>query len=138
MPTNYGTNEGKSPDCVAIAMRETSVMEWDISAADFDTKLQAVPTVAAVEVSRTVLPADATGVHTGKYTKLGYEWLITFKGNHGNLKPVVCHKDNTGGSAGKTHLQEVAPNTPAQASTYMMKANAAEHSKMVDVYHDDS
>ena len=58
---------------MAIAIRETSVMV-DISHSDFDTKLQAVPTVAAVEVSRDVLPRTPRQV-----SKLGYEWKITFK-----------------------------------------------------------
>jgi hypothetical protein len=99
MPTNYGTNAGQSPDCVAIPERETSVMDWDITGPDLRTKLQAVPTIAEVEVSARTMMTDTAN-------KLGYEWLVTFKGNHGNIKDIVCHKN--GAKHPGTHLVATA------------------------------
>jgi len=104
-PTNYeSAHEGKSADCYAIPTRASNLLSHYISAQDLETKLQAIPTVGDVTVTRTTINDGA---------KLGYSWVVTFLTNHGDLSMLDCAETShsgtplagSGGTASSSHVE---------------------------------
>jgi hypothetical protein len=74
-------NDGVSDVC-AIPVHLSVLMDFNVQPSDLRDKLEAMTNVNPdVEVTRTRVATTDT---------VGYEWLITFKNNHGDLEDMVC------------------------------------------------